>query len=217
MWQTTRKLIFYLVSISRKDTHYLITGNLNLRVRYHHIPLDDDSIPVAAFISLVRKYEYLKVPFRLAQVPTYFQELMNKVLKDLLFAIVYLNDIIIYSKTIEKHLDKKFFHKLCNVKLSMKLSKCHFFTKEIQYLSHVLSTTSIKPLPFGSNLLAVFLLEPFHDHIMVLPFIPCPFILTKVLSTFVSNPSSDEGCLEFILSLIYPEVVICNTLENRSH
>ena len=39
------------------------------------------------------------------------------------------------------------FHKLCNAELSMKLSKCHFFAKKIQYLGHVLISTGIKPLP----------------------------------------------------------------------
>ena len=112
-------------------------------------PLHEDSIPKTAFTSPFGKYEYLKVPFGLAQAPAYFQELMNKVLKDLPFTIAYLDDIIIYSKTAEEHLDhlQQVFHKLCDAELSMKLSKCHFFTKEIQYLGHVLSTTGIKPLP----------------------------------------------------------------------
>ena len=54
---------------------------------------------------------------------------MNKVLKDLLFAIAYLDDIIIYSKTAKEHLNylQQVFHKLCNAELTMKLSKCHFF------------------------------------------------------------------------------------------
>ena len=69
---------------------------------------------------------------------------MNKVLKDLPFAVAYLDDILIYSKTVEKHLD--YFHKLHDAKLSTKLSKFHFFAKEIQYLGHVLSTTGIKLL-----------------------------------------------------------------------
>ena len=74
---------------------------------------------------------------------------MNKVLKDLPFAIAYLDNIIIYSETAEEYLDhlQQVFHKLCNAELSMTLSKCHFFAKEIQYLGHVLSTTGIKPLP----------------------------------------------------------------------
>ena len=50
------------------------------------------------------------------------------------------------------------FNKLGNAKLSMKLSKCDFFAKEIQYLDHVLSTTGIKPLP--SKTAAVKLMNP---------------------------------------------------------
>ena len=60
------------------------------------------------------KYEYPKALFRLAQAPADFQELMTKVLKDLPFVIAYLDDIIIYSKIMEEHLDhlQQVFHKL---------------------------------------------------------------------------------------------------------
>ena len=89
-----------------------------------------------------------KVPFGLTQVSAYFQELMTGVLKDFPFAITYLDDIIIFSRTAEEHLYhiKQVFEKLWNAHLSTKLSKCHFFTKEIQYLGHILSTTGIRPL-----------------------------------------------------------------------
>ena len=116
---------------------------LVLQAGDHHIPLNDDSIPKTTFISPFGKYESL------TQAPAYFRELMNKVLKDMPFTVIYLDDILIYSKTVEDHLDhlKKVFHKLQNAKLSMKLNKYHFFTKEIQYLGHILSTTGMKPLP----------------------------------------------------------------------
>ena len=52
-------------------------STLDLRVGYHHTPLDKSSIPKTAFNSLFRKYEYIKVPFQLAQAPAYFQELMT--------------------------------------------------------------------------------------------------------------------------------------------
>ena len=63
---------------------------------------------------------------------------MTGVLKDLPFAMAYLDDIIIYSSTPEEHLEhiRTVFEKLRDAKLSMKLSKCHFFAKEIQYLGH---------------------------------------------------------------------------------
>ena len=124
-------------------------STLDLRARYHHIGLTTNSIPKTAFTSLFGKYEYVKVPFRLAQAPVYFQELMMGVLKDLLFAMAYLDDIIIYSSTPEEHLQhiKTVFEKLHHAKLSMKLSKCHFFAKEIQYLGHILGMEGIRPVP----------------------------------------------------------------------
>ena len=128
-------------------TKYFST--LDLRAGYHHIGLTTDSIPKAAFTSPFGKYEYVKVPFGLAQAPAYFQELMTGVLKDLPFAMAYLDHIIIYSSTPEEHLQhiKTVFEKLCHAKLSMKLSKCHFFAKEIQYLEHILGMEGIRPVP----------------------------------------------------------------------
>ena len=98
-----------------------------------------------AFNSPFDKYEYVKVPFELAQAPAYFQELMTGILKDFDFVIAYLDDIIIFSRMAEEHLShiRQVFEKLQAAKLSMKLSKCHFFSKEIQYLGHNLSTKGI--------------------------------------------------------------------------
>ena len=124
-------------------------STLDLSAGYHHIRLTADSIPKTAFTSPFGKYEYVKVPFGLAQAPAYFQELMTGVLKDLPFAMAYLDNIIIYSSTPEEHLQhiKTVFEKLRHTKLSMKLSKCHFFAKEIQYLRHILGVEGIKPVP----------------------------------------------------------------------
>ena len=122
---------------------------LDLRTGYHHIPLDTSSILKTAFNSPFGKYNYVKVPFGLAQAPAYFQELMTNILKDFNFAIAYLDDIIIFSKTPEDHLThiRQVFEKLPSAKLSMKCSKCHFFSEEIQHLGHILSTKGICPLP----------------------------------------------------------------------
>ena len=118
---------------------------LDLRAEYHHIPLDRSSIPKTAFNSPFGKYEYVKVLFRLAQAPAYFQELMTGILEDFPFAIAYLDDIIIFSKMPQKHLSHicMVFEKLKTANLSMKKSKCSFFSKEIQYLGLILSTTGI--------------------------------------------------------------------------
>ena len=101
---------------------------LDLCAGYHHIPLDKPSIPKTAFNSTFGKYEYVKVPFGLAQVPAYFQVLMTGILKDFPFAIAYLDDIIIFSKTPQEHLSHicMVFEKLKTANLSMKKSKCSF-------------------------------------------------------------------------------------------
>ena len=118
---------------------------LDLCTGYHHIPLDKSSIPKTAFSSPFSKFEYVKVPFRLAQASAYFQGLMTGILKDFPFAIAYLDDIIIFSKTPQEHLSHigMVLEKLKSANLSMNKSKCSFFSKEIQYLGQILSATGI--------------------------------------------------------------------------
>ena len=118
---------------------------LDLHAGYHHIPLDKSSIPKMAFNSPFGKFEYVKVLFGLVQALAYFQELMTGILKDLPFAIAYLDDIIIFSKTPQEHLSHicMVFKKLKSANLSMNKSKCSFFLKELQYLGHILSATGI--------------------------------------------------------------------------
>ena len=106
--KVTRKFVWPMPKV--EDIFSQLNGakyfsTLDLRARYHHIGLTTDSIPKTAFTSPFGKYEYVKVPFRLAQAPAYFQELMTGVLKDLPFAMAYLDDIIIYSSTQEEHLE----------------------------------------------------------------------------------------------------------------
>ena len=74
---------------------------------------------------------------------------MTGILRDFNYTKAYLDDTIIFSKTPEEHLShiRKVLKKLRSAKLSMKMSKCNFFSKEIQYLGHILSTTGIRPLP----------------------------------------------------------------------
>ena len=107
--------------------------------------MDESSIPKTVFTSPFGKYDYIKVPFGHTHALAYFQEPMTGILKDFNFAIAYLDDIIILRRTAEVHPDHitQFFAKLGSAHLSMKLSKCHFFSKEIQYLVHVLSTKGI--------------------------------------------------------------------------
>ena len=74
----------------------------------------------------------MKVPFGLAQAPAYVQELMTGILKDFPFAIAYLDNIIIFSKTPQEHHShiRMVFEKLKSVNLSMKKASAVFSPKK---------------------------------------------------------------------------------------
>ena len=82
-----------------------VFSTIDLRSGYHHIVLGKSFRAETAFVTPFGKYEFLMVPFGLAQAPAYFQLLMNKVLKGLKFAMTYLDDIIIFSENELQHLE----------------------------------------------------------------------------------------------------------------
>ena len=82
-----------------------VFSTIDLRSGYHHIALGKSSRAKTTFVMPFGKYEFLMVPFGLAQTPAYFQLLMNKVLKGLKFTMTYLDDIIIFSQDELQHLE----------------------------------------------------------------------------------------------------------------
>ena len=117
-----------------------VFSTVDLRSGYHHITLGKSSRAKTAFVIPFGKYEFLIVPFGLAQAPAYFQLLMNKVLKGIKFAMTYLDDIIIFSENELQHLEhlETTFSQLREAGLKMKHFKCDFFKSEIHYLGHLI-------------------------------------------------------------------------------
>ena len=95
------------------------------------------------------KLEFWKVPFGLAQAPTYLQQLINEVISGLHFAFSYLDDLLIYSSDLETYLKhiEIVFQCLLKTRLYLKEIKCNFLKRHIQYLGHLISETGIEPLP----------------------------------------------------------------------
>ena len=143
---------------------------------------------------------------------------MNKVLKDLPFAIASLDDIIIYSKIAEEHLDhlQQVFDQLCDAKLSMILSKCHFFTKEVQYLGHVFSTTGIKPLP--SKMSAIKQMRPQKNAKQVKAFLGLVDCYCKFIRNFaqIANPLTALTYHDAKFAWTSGHHMVFNTLKNAS-
>ena len=88
-------------------------------------------------------------PFGLAQVPAYFQRLVNEVLSGLTFAFGYLDDILVFSPDMETHLKhlRSLFERLRSADLKLKEVKCNFLKKHIQHLGHIISGEGIAPVP----------------------------------------------------------------------
>ena len=87
------------------------------------MPVKKDQIEKTAFISPYGKYFYLTIPFDLVTAPITFQRLMDRILQGLHgFAVAYLDDILIHSSTLEKHLENLIivFDKLREAGLTVK-------------------------------------------------------------------------------------------------
>jgi hypothetical protein len=129
----------------------IIFSKIDLRSGYHQVRIKEEDISKNAFSTRYGNYEFMVVPFGLSNAPAVFMCLMNGVFGEYLdkFVIVFLDDILIYSKSEdehEKHL-RMVFQVLRKHKLYAKLSKCIFYQKKIHYLGHIISATRIEVDP----------------------------------------------------------------------
>ena len=101
-----------------------------------------------AFRSRYGHFEYLVMPFGLTNAPAVFQRLMNEIFQKHLdiFVVVYLDDILIYSESLEQHVEhvKIVLQILRENKLYCEYSKCIFHTTETEFLGYVISTAGLK-------------------------------------------------------------------------
>ncbi|GJP57848.1 hypothetical protein CLOP_g17626 [Closterium sp. NIES-67] len=123
-------------------------SKIDLRGGYHQIRVFADDCHKTAFRTRYGSYEYTVMPFGLTNAPSTLQLTMNGVFRDLLdkCVIVYLDDILIYSKTQEQHLKdlEQVFRRLQENRLITKGSKCEFLKSELEFLGHVVGADGIK-------------------------------------------------------------------------
>ncbi|WVZ70304.1 hypothetical protein U9M48_018980 [Paspalum notatum var. saurae] len=114
---------------------------------YHQMKIRPLDIPKTAFITRFGLYEYTVMSFSLTNAPAYFMNLMNKVFMEYLdkFVVVFIDDILIYSKTEEEHEEhlRLVLQKLREHKLYAKLSKCEFWLDQVPFLVHIVSKGGI--------------------------------------------------------------------------
>ena len=110
--------------------------------------MDEESKLVTAFtVELLGFYECNQMPFGLTNAPATFQQLMETCIGylNLNWCIIYLDDIVIFSKDLASHLVRleAVFQKLEQVGLKLKPTKCELFHRQITYLGHIVSAQGI--------------------------------------------------------------------------
>ncbi|GKB87778.1 putative reverse transcriptase domain-containing protein, partial [Tanacetum coccineum] len=134
--------------VKKKDGSFrIVYSKIDLRSGYHQLRVREEDIPKTAFRTQYGHYEFQVMPFGLTNALAVFMDLMNRVCKPYLdkFVIVFIDDILIYSKSKqehEKHL-KLILEFLKKEQLYAKFSKCEFWIPKVQFLGHVINSQGI--------------------------------------------------------------------------
>ena len=128
-----------------------VFSKIDLRSGYHQIKIRPQDIPKTVFSTRYGLYEYLVISFGLTNAPAFFMYLMNSVFMLELdkFVVVFIDDILIYSKNKEEHAQhlRIVLTRLRKHKLYAKFSKCEFWLQRVEFLGHVLTPEGISVDP----------------------------------------------------------------------
>ncbi|GJW34112.1 putative reverse transcriptase domain-containing protein [Tanacetum coccineum] len=124
-----------------------VYSKIDLRFGYHQLRVCEEDIPKTAFRTRYGHYEFQVMPFGLTNALAVFMDLMNRVCKLYLdrFMIVFIDDILIYSKSRKEHEGhlKLIMRLLKKEELYAKFSKCEFWLSKVQFLGHVIDREGI--------------------------------------------------------------------------
>ncbi|KAJ1040701.1 hypothetical protein NDA10_002716 [Ustilago hordei] len=128
-----------------------IYTKLDLRAAYNLIRIAKGDEWKTAFGTQLGLYEYLVMPFGLANAPAHFQSFINDIFRDIIgiYVVVYLDDFLIFSDTGEAHVKHvtEILTRLRSNRLFAKLSKCEFHTKTVEFLGYIIKPTGIEMDP----------------------------------------------------------------------
>jgi predicted aspartyl protease len=125
-----------------------VFSSMDANMGYYARVLSEESRKYTAFCLPFGKFQYKRLPMGISTAPDEYQAAMTRILGDLSeFVIVYLDDILVFSNTMEEHLShlRAVFERLQEYDVTLNAKKCHFVRKEVNYLGYTLTADGIKP------------------------------------------------------------------------
>ncbi|GBG77798.1 hypothetical protein CBR_g25729 [Chara braunii] len=124
-------------------------SKIDLKSGYHQIEVHPDDQYKTAFWTRYGHYEFIVMPFGLTNAPATFQRCMNDLFRPWLdrFVVVYLDDILVFSKTLHEHQGhlRQVLEKLREANFKINAKKCDWAKTQVLYLGHVLDGDGVKP------------------------------------------------------------------------
>ncbi|GJX40350.1 hypothetical protein Tco_0255340 [Tanacetum coccineum] len=124
-----------------------VYSKIDLLSGYHQLHIKEEDIPITAFRTRYGHFEFQVMPFGLTNAPAVFMDLMNRVCKLYLdkFVIVFIDDILIYSKNKKEHREhlKIILELLKKKQLYAKFTKFDFWLDSVQFLDHVIDNKGV--------------------------------------------------------------------------
>jgi transposase InsO family protein len=130
-----------ITKILEKAAGHKYFSTIDLRQAYHRLPLTENSQPLTSFSFEGKQYMFARAPFGLKPMTSIFQRGMVDILDGFDWVAIYVDDIVIFSKTAEEHLIqvKEVLKRLTDYKLIVNPEKCHFFYSEIVLLGFIIN------------------------------------------------------------------------------
>jgi hypothetical protein len=201
-------------------------SKIDLRQGYYQIRIKEGDEYKTAMRTRYGSYEFLVMPFGLCNAPATFMTLMNSIFGKMIDegVVVYLDDILVYSKTMEEHEQtlERVLSKLRSEGLYAKPTKCLFVMEEVEFLGHTLTQDGIKPskdkceaiknweTPKSVTGVRSFIgfVAFYRRYIKSFGKIVCPlYDLTKKSCTFYWNKECEEAFQELKTIMINPPVL----------